>query len=130
MAFFGNFINDIVKLPQKTVNTLGTLINDAKKQIVTIAPKVGDFVKDIPKNIEKTVDNVTTSVIKQVEKVQDLSARGIEKTSTAIGSGLVKIGDPLLKNPVLGGVALAGSGSALMIGGALLVGSIVLLKKL
>ncbi len=129
MAFFGNLINDIIKLPEKTTNVLGNIVNDVKSTVITFTPKVGDFIRDVPGNITRTVDTGFDFALKQANKIVDLQAGALGKMSGAVGEGLGKMGAPLLNNPILGGVALAGSGSALLLGGAALIGAIFLLKK-
>ncbi len=129
MAFLGNFINDIVKLPDKATNMLGKLMNDAKSTIQTFTPKVGEFIRDVPGNITRTVDTGIDFALKQANKLVDLNVGAIVKYGGAAGVALQKVGEPLLNNPILGGVALAGSGSALLFGGAALIATIFILKK-
>ena len=129
MAFFGNLINDIIKLPEKTSNILGNIVSDVKSTVITFAPKVGDFIRDVPGNITRTVDTSVDFAMKQANKIVDLQAGALGKMSGAIGEGLGKIGAPLLNNPVLGGVALSGSGSMLLLAGAAAIAAIFVLKK-
>lgn len=129
MSFLGNFISDLVKLPDRTVNFIGSAINDVGKTVVATGSNIGDFIGDIPNKVAGSIDNNINFVIKQVEKVQDLGSRGMEKFGMGAGKAIGLIGDPLLKNPVVGGVALAGSGSALLLSGAAALAALFILKK-
>ena len=129
MSWFGNLINDIKKLPEKTNSFIATAIQDTNKSISNVSHSIGSFVKDLPSNFTDHIDRTVDFAIKQTSKLVDLEAAGITKISSGIGKGLAEIGKPLLQNPILGGTALLGSGGILLASGAALVGALYIMKK-
>ena len=119
MSFLGNFLSDVVSLPQKTVNFLGTIVNDTNKVIVDVGSHIGDFVSDLPDRVKYELGKNVDFVLNQVEKVQDLGVKGISK-----------VGDAIVKNPAVGGVLAAGAGISALSVVAIALGSVFILKRL
>ncbi len=122
MSFLGTFLSEIAKLPQKTTNLIGNAVSDVAKIITPVIVKVGggigEFVKDVPNKIKNEIGNNVSFVLEQVEKVQDLGLKGISK-----------VGDVIVKNPVVGGVLAVGGGMTALTVAAIALGGIFILKK-